>query len=109
MKRTVAAVSIALLFLVVVAAGAVAAPDEHGVSDSVAALTRNVRFHSVDVQQHARPLPLWGAFAVLASVALVGITTRGRGHLVIGPRRRRIGDVGDDWRALLLGAPPRST
>ena len=28
---------------------------------------------------------------------------------LVGPRHRRLGDVGDGWRALLLGAPPRGS
>jgi hypothetical protein len=111
MKRAVAAIAIVALLVVVATAGVAVATDQHGSRDSVAALTTTVRFRSVAVQQPARPFPLHGAFAALVALTalgLAGTTLRSRRHLLIGPERRRIGDVGDDWRALLLGAPPHS-
>lgn len=49
---------------------------------------------------------------VLLPVALVGFGVAFVGanlsaiRGLVGRRRRRIGDVGDSWRSLLLGAPP---
>ena len=46
----------------------------------------------------AAPVPLLAAVVVLLLLLVV--------LGVVGPARRRIGDDGDRWRALLLGAPP---
>ncbi len=53
----------------------------------------------------ARPerlVPTGTVTAVSLAVVIVAMTLAG----LIGPTRRRIGDVGDRWRRLLLGAPP---
>ena len=109
MKRIIA--GFAIVAFVVAFAGAVATPDEHGVNDSVAALTRRGGLRSVDHQHQARPTSFLDPFpvlAALATIALAGIASRRGSVALIGPHRRRIGDVGDDWRALLIGAPPQS-
>jgi hypothetical protein len=47
--------------------------------------------------------------AVIATALAVGVATpRRRFSPSLIAYRRRISDVGDDWRALLLGAPPAS-
>ena len=48
---------------------------------------------------------------VLPALALAGLVVftgmgASRPHALIGRQRRRPGDDGDDWRSLLLGAPP---
>jgi hypothetical protein len=43
--------------------------------------------------------------AVAIGVVLAATLALGHDSLV-GRHRRRLGDVGDDWRSLLLGAPP---
>jgi hypothetical protein len=40
-----------------------------------------------------------------ARAAVAPTHERARG--LIGRQRRRVGDVGDDWRSLLFGAPPQ--
>lgn len=42
----------------------------------------------------------------LVAVARVSVILLAR-DLLVGRWRRRVGDVGESWRALLLGAPPR--
>jgi hypothetical protein len=51
----------------------------------------------------SRLRPLLGVLAALAVVAIRAVRTSRRS---IERWRRRLADVGDDWRSLLLGAPP---
>jgi hypothetical protein len=107
MKRAVAVFAIVALFVGFAGADATAG-GEHAVNDFVAAPTRNLGIRSADAQHHARVIPLLSALATLAPLTLflASVLLRCGRVPLIGPRRRRIGDVGDDWRALLLGAPP---
>jgi len=109
MKRAVVVIAIVALLVGVAVADATATGD-HAVNDFVAAPARNVGIRSLEAQHHARVIPFLSALAPLAPLILVLAERllRSRRVPLIGPRRRRIGDVGDDWRALLLGAPPRS-
>jgi hypothetical protein len=43
----------------------------------------------------------WGGFTQLSLVAFFSVAAG-----LVGRRLRRVGDVGDDWRSLLEGAPP---
>ncbi|HEX5095681.1 MAG TPA: hypothetical protein VFX21_06710 [Acidimicrobiia bacterium] len=91
----------AALALTVVAAGPDIAPVENGVSSGV---------DTPDdaVEQPARPGTRAAALVplmLLGGLAFVAPPVRRRVAL-LRRRFRRIGDAGDDWRALLLGAPP---
>jgi hypothetical protein len=58
------------------------------------------------VRSHPVPLALRGLpVAPGAAVAVASVLGRGGAHPVL-PRELRLNDVGDRWRALLLGAPP---
>ena len=56
------------------------------------------------------PVALRSALAPVTVVAAAGAVrvTRSRRHRWAQGLRARLGDVGDAWRALLLGAPPAS-
>ena len=60
-------------------------------SSAQAVSARPVRQESTNVS----PVGAWSCLVVIAVYS--GL---------VGPTRRRIGDVGDRWRRLLLGAPP---
>ena len=97
----VVAVVFAALALTVVVAAPAAAPLEDGISMGIDAPEDAVE-HAVRPGVRAAaliPLVLLGALAVAPPLVR-------RRVAVIRRRHRRIGDVGDDWRALLLGAPP---
>ena len=96
----VATVFAALAFVVVVAAPDVP-PIEDGVSMSVAAQDDAVEHTARAAARVAALVP----FVLLGAFALCTPPLRRR-FSPIRRRYRRIGDVGDDWRALLLGAPP---
>lgn len=49
-----------------------------------------------------RHVPTGPATTVSCEIVIVAMTLAG----LVGPSRRRIGDVGDRWRRLLVGAPP---
>ena len=51
------------------------------------------------------PRPVLPLIVLLVTMAVPATTVVG-GRALIGRHRRRPGDVGDDWRSLLLGAPP---
>jgi hypothetical protein len=48
--------------------------------------------------------PVFGI--LFAAVTATALALFGVADGLVGRRRRRIGDVGESWRALLLGAPP---
>lgn len=54
-----------------------------------------------------RPVPLtaFASFFGMATVVAAWVLDDG----LVGRRHRRIGDVGDDWRCLLVGAPPAAS
>ena len=57
---------------------------------------------------HSRPIARSTTFLAASVVVMVVVSgARERvGAIHVAARRRRISDVGEDWRALLLGAPP---
>jgi hypothetical protein len=61
---------------------------------------------ATSVRSHPVPVALRGLPLVLgAAVAVASMLDRGSSPSVL-PRELRLNDVGDSWRALLLGAPP---
>jgi hypothetical protein len=92
----------AALALTVVVAGPDVTPVDEGFSTG---------FDAADdaVEHTARPGTRVAALLPLALGAFALVTPLLRRRIAPTPRRsRRIGDVGDDWRALLLGAPPHA-
>jgi hypothetical protein len=93
------------LLVIVCLAGTTAAPtladaDHHEVTIVEQATVRR----SPSAHRRPRRLPLTRSRRGPARAAR---GTRSRfARLLVGHRRRRVTDVGDDWRALLLGAPP---
>jgi hypothetical protein len=57
------------------------------------------------VAARAARAPVVPLVALAGLLALVATSATGS-HTLIGRQRRRPGDDGDDWRSLLLGAPP---
>jgi hypothetical protein len=57
---------------------------------------------------HSMPIARSATFLAAVVVAMVVVSgARQRVRAIhVAARRRRISDVGEDWRALLLGAPP---
>jgi hypothetical protein len=53
-----------------------------------------------------RRLPILAVLAAIALVAILLAATPTRKRGLVGRHRRRVGDAGEGWRALLLGAPP---
>jgi ABC-type Fe3+ transport system permease subunit len=80
-------------------------PEPPARSDSAAAieapLIASAAMHSMPIARSATFL----AAVVVAMVVVSGARQRVRA-IHVAARRRRISDVGEDWRALLLGAPP---
>ena len=109
MKRTVAVVAVvACISAFGLVGGAIDAPLDVG--DTVSSLTGTLGSRSVVTKQPARAIPpisAIGPVVALVAFAMAGGAKGGGSAVLVGPGRRRIGDVGDDWRALLLGAPPR--
>ena len=100
----IVAMTFAMLALTIVAAPPDIAPVEDGISMGLEAPDDDAVEHTARPGTRAAvlvPLMLLGAFAVCAPPLR-------RRFSRVRRRERRIGDVGDDWRALLLGAPPRA-
>jgi len=102
-----------LVLIAVLAAVALAAPHSAPATDAesasghphaaLAAKSAAPRTAADRAPRPAQPLvPIAVLLGGLASVALL-LTRHDR---LIGRRLRRLHDVGHDWRALLLGAPP---
>jgi hypothetical protein len=100
----VAVLTVVALFAVVVAVDA-AAGDGPDTGDEHATLTKSGLHRRAGVERDGNAgRGLFVTAAITLAVARRSAPRRARD--LIGPRRRRVGDVGDDWRALLLGAPP---
>jgi hypothetical protein len=57
-------------------------------------------------ERAVRPHPSAAVALALVALLTAGAALGARPEGLIGRYRRRLGDVGEDWRALLLGAPP---
>ncbi|HEY8524462.1 MAG TPA: hypothetical protein VIL48_05845 [Acidimicrobiales bacterium] len=97
--------------------GAPATPgDEDVVAVSTTAVRSSVAEHITRVAEHvtrvaermaehmARAVSVPASPVGLGLACLAALWSAASG--LVGRRRRRIGDVGDDWRSLLVGAPP---
>jgi hypothetical protein len=100
------AIVIAMVFsalaLTVVAAGPDAAAVDGGAASGYDAAD--------DAVEHAALLGTRAALLPLALAGVFALVTPLLRHRIppIPRRHRRIGDAGEDWRALLLGAPPHA-
>ena len=97
------AMVVAVLALTSVVAGPTPAPVEAGISAGVD--------EPDDVVEHtARPGTRVAALIPFVVLGALFVMARPASRRLSSIRRRyrRIGDVGDDWRALLLGAPPHA-
>jgi hypothetical protein len=76
----------------------------HRSSVAVATITTDAAVVApVTAPRQVRAGSLWLAAAIALTVlAAVPMVLEG----LVGRTRRRIGDVGDEWRCLLIGAPP---
>ena len=110
MKRTVATVSVVAMIVAVALVGVTIAADTN-TGDAVASVTRPYAQRFIATADVTRPMPhplALPSLTALSALVLAGVAMSRRSGALIGPRLRRIGDPGDDWRALLRGAPPRS-
>jgi len=96
----------ALLAAVVAVAQHATTADRRGAVDAVTVPARTAQPSVSAVAERFERLerltPTGTVTALNLGVVVVAMTLAG----LIGPARRRIGDVGDRWRRLLLGAPP---
>lgn len=94
----------ALAFVVAAPAPAASAEPRH---DVTAVLTKATIHRTNLAVRGARPSPLL-PLVLTTALAVALVHGAARRHLAPSSvsHRRRISDVGDDWRALLLGAPP---
>jgi RNA polymerase-binding transcription factor len=98
--------AVALLALPTVATASTSAAVQ-ATRDSAAPATSGAVVQSVGTQRATRPLPSHGVdsgpVALLLAAAFAGFAIV---SVSIGRMRRRLTDVGDSWRCLLVGAPP---
>jgi hypothetical protein len=99
----------ALLALLLVLAPAMAVVGDLGLLESatsaaVASIGDDVPADAVAL--HRTPRPAVPSILVLAAAALVVLLLAPLVRVRRAGERRRLDDVGDGWRALLLGAPP---
>jgi hypothetical protein len=98
-----AALALSTVGLVVVSATALV-PHSEAISAVISPTSAHVR--SALTERDTRPLAPSGSAPGLAlhttAVVLLAFTALG----LIGRAHRRVGDDGDRWRSLLLGAPP---
>lgn len=101
-RPVVCLVAIATLFAMFALVGASSTTSNSGSESSamVAATRTNPRV-AAPAQRGVPPIAVLSALG-FASAALLSA----RDDRLIGRRLRRLRDVGHDWRALLIGAPP---
>ena len=71
-----------------------------GATEGTRALVANL------ARSSSMPVAVPAALAPVTVVAAAAARLRGRRHRFMQRLHPRVGDVGDAWRALLLGAPP---
>ena len=107
-RRAAAVLLVSVLACVVAAPTVVASATPRHESDGV--FTKATVHRATSGLRDLRTSPLVPALLVAAVAAGVAHEHAGRRlSLALVADRRRISDDGDDWRALLLGAPPASS
>jgi len=106
-RRAAAVLLVSVLACVVAAPTVVASATPRHESDGV--FTKATVHRATSGLRDLRTSPLVPALLVAAVAAGVVHERARRLSLALVADRRRISDDGDDWRALLLGAPPASS